>query len=101
MDCSSTFTKTINIILPPLSAAFDYTPNAACFPATIEITVNNATGDVYEWQVIDQNGRVTAVSTAPLPVFFIANPGEYTIFLRTTNSITGQVAFADNSGTEL
>ncbi|MBX2963465.1 MAG: gliding motility-associated C-terminal domain-containing protein [Cyclobacteriaceae bacterium] len=99
LDCSSTFTKTINIILPPLSAAFDYTPNAACFPATIEITVNNATGDVYEWQVIDQNGRVTAVSTAPLPVFFIANPGEYTIFLRTTNSITGQVAFADNSGT--
>jgi len=99
LDCSNTFTKSINIILPPLVAAFDYTPDAACFPATIEITVNNATGDVYEWQVIDQNGRVTAVSTAPLPIFFIANPGEYTIFLRTTNSITGQVAFADNSGT--
>ncbi|MBL7843241.1 MAG: gliding motility-associated C-terminal domain-containing protein [Cyclobacteriaceae bacterium] len=99
LDCSSTFSKSINIILPPLVAAFDYTPDAACFPATIEITVNNATGDIYEWQVIDQNGRVTAVSTAPLPVFFIANPGEYTIFLRTTNSITGQVAFADNSGT--
>ncbi|HRJ30021.1 MAG TPA: gliding motility-associated C-terminal domain-containing protein [Cyclobacteriaceae bacterium] len=99
LDCSSTFSKSINIILPPLVAAFDYTPDAACFPASIEITVNNATGDIYEWQVIDQNGRITAVSTAPLPVFFIANPGEYTIFLRTTNSITGQVAFADNSGT--
>lgn len=99
LDCSSTFSKSINIILPPLVAAFDYTPDAACFPASIEITVNNATGDIYEWQVIDQNGRVTAVSTAPLPIFFIANPGEYTIFLRTTNSITGQVAFADNSGT--
>jgi len=98
LDCSSTYSETINIILPPLEASFNYTPDAACFPASIEITDNFATGDIYEWQVIDQNGRVTAVSTAPEPIFFIANPGEYTIVLKTTNTITGQVAFADNSG---
>ncbi len=97
LDCSNTFTKTINLILPPLVADFDYTPLEACFPSAIQVT-NNSTGNLFEWQLIDQNGVVQAVSNLDNPTFFIANPGDYTIFLRASNTITGQFALADNSG---
>jgi gliding motility-associated-like protein len=45
-----------------------------------------------EWRVVDSNGRIAATSNAPLPVFQITNPGNYSIFLTTSNSLTGQVA---------
>ncbi|MBX2966952.1 MAG: gliding motility-associated C-terminal domain-containing protein [Cyclobacteriaceae bacterium] len=102
LDCSSTETKTIVVNLPPLAAGFTYTPQAACFPAEIEVNSSASTGvDMFEWTVRDQNGRVAALSTAPNPIFFIANPGEYTIFLKVSNSITGQVLFTDNSATPI
>lgn len=99
VSCSSVFEKDINILMPPLVAAFTYEPQSACFPTQIRITSNSATGDEFQWQVVDQNGRTVATANIPLPVFDIVNPGAYTIFLTTRNSITGQVAFADNSGT--
>lgn len=97
LDCSNTFTKTINLILPPLVADFDYTPLESCFPASIQVT-NNSTGNLFEWQLVDQNGVVQVVSNLDNPTFFIANPGDYTIFLRASNTTTGQFALADNSG---
>ncbi|MBX2970819.1 MAG: gliding motility-associated C-terminal domain-containing protein [Cyclobacteriaceae bacterium] len=102
LDCSSSETKTIVVNLPPLAAGFTYTPQAACFPAEIEINSTASTGvDLFEWTVRDQNGRIAAVSTAPDPIFFIANPGDYTIFLKVSNSITGQTLFTDNAATPI
>jgi PKD repeat protein len=39
------------------------------------------------------------ITNETLPVFKVAAPGEYTIFLKTTNSITGQMAESDNRNT--
>jgi hypothetical protein len=99
ISCSSVYEETINILLPALVAVFDYAPDSTCFPTKVRITQNNATGDSFQWRIVDQNGRTAGTSTIPLPEFDIVNPGEYTIFLTTSNSITGQTAFADNSGT--
>jgi hypothetical protein len=99
VSCSSIYEETINIQLPPLVAGFTYTPQNACFPTQIQILTNTSTGDQFEWRVVDQGGRTVGTSTIPLPVFDIVNPGTYTIFLTTTNSLTSQQAFADNSGT--
>lgn len=99
VTCVSIYEETIDIMLPPLVAGFTFEPASACFPTQIRITSNTATGDEFEWRVVDQNGRTVGTSTIPLPVFDIVNAGEYTIFQTTRNSLTGQVAFADNSGT--
>lgn len=99
VTCVSVYEETINILLPPLVAGFTFEPANACFPTRIRILTNTATGDEFEWRVVDQTGRTVGTSTIPLPVFDIVNPGVYTIFLSTRNSQTGQVAFADNSGT--
>lgn len=99
VTCVSIYEETIDIMLPPLVAGFTFEPASACFPTQIRITSNTATGDEFEWRVVDQNGRTVGTSTIPLPVFDIVNAGEYTIFQATRNSLTGQVAFADNSGT--
>lgn len=90
LTCSSKVTKTINILLKPLVADFVATPQKACFPSSITITQNLATGDVYLWQVVDQNGKIAATSNAPLPVFSIPTYGTYSIYLKTSNSLTGQ-----------
>ncbi|MBK8293092.1 MAG: gliding motility-associated C-terminal domain-containing protein [Flammeovirgaceae bacterium] len=92
LGCESSFTKTINIPLLPLVAAFKADPLRGCFPSNITVTENTSTGDVMEWRVVDSNGRIAATSNAPLPVFQITNPGNYSIFLTTSNSLTGQVA---------
>ncbi|MEQ1585104.1 MAG: PKD-like domain-containing protein, partial [Cyclobacteriaceae bacterium] len=92
LGCESTFTKTINIPLLPLVAAFTADPVRACFPSDITVLTNTSTGDVMDWRVVDSNGRIAATSNAPLPVFRITNPGVYSIFLTTSNSLTGQVA---------
>jgi gliding motility-associated-like protein len=92
LGCESSFTKTINVQLLPLVAAFKADPLRGCFPSNITVTENTSTGDVMDWRVVDSNGRIAATSSAPLPVFKITNPGIYSIFLTTSNSITGQVA---------
>lgn len=94
LTCVKEFRKTININLLPLVAVFTATPQAACFPADITITENNSTGDLMEWRVVDQNGRVAATSNADTPVFKITSPGKYSIFLKTSSSFTGQFATA-------
>lgn len=99
VSCSSIYEENINILLPPLVAGFTYTPQNACFPTQIQILTNTATGDQFQWIVVDQGGKTVGTSNIPLPVFTIVNPGIYTIFLTTTNTITGQTAIADNSGT--
>jgi gliding motility-associated-like protein len=101
VSCSDTFSKTIEILLPPLVAAFQAAPLAACFPANIEITENTSTGDVYKWQVIDQSGNIAATALSPKPIFRIVNPGTYDVFLETSSSITGQTAFAQKNGIEI
>ncbi len=101
LTCEDTFSKTIEIILPPLIAAFQISPLAACFPVDLEVTSNTSTGDVYKWQVIDQSGNVAATAMAPAPTFHIVNPGTYDVFLETSSSITGQVAFAQKTGIEV
>ncbi len=92
LSCENTFSKTINVPLLPLVAAFVATPQRACFPSDFTVTSNTSTGDVMEWRVVDGNGRIAATSNAVLPVFRITNPGSYSIFLTTSNSLTGQVA---------
>ncbi len=100
-NCVSTQSKIINIVLPPLTAGFRAIPLKACFPTTIEVVENTSTGDIFQWQVFDDGGRLVATSNAPLPEFRIVNPGIYDIFLQTTNSITGQNAFAQQNGIEV
>lgn len=96
LTCVDQQVKPIQVLLPPLRAAFEYTPQASCYPATIQITQNLATGDSFEWKLL-KSGEVVAVSNEELPTFEIANPGFFVISLTTTNSITGQSASADNS----
>ncbi len=98
LSCSDLVIKTIDIEVPPLQADFDAIPLAACFPTDITIVDNRATGDVFEWEVIDEGGRTSATSNANLPVFAIPNPGKYTIFLTTRNSFTGD---AESTSKEL
>jgi gliding motility-associated-like protein len=101
LTCDDTFSKTIEILLPPLIAAFNASPLASCFPIEIEITENTSTGDVYKWQVIDQSGNIAATALSPNPIFKIVNPGTYDIFLEASSSITGQTAFAQKTGIEV
>jgi gliding motility-associated-like protein len=101
LGCESSFTKTINIPLLPLVAAFKADPQRACFPSDFTVTENTSTGDIMEWRVVDSNGRVAATSNAALPVFRITNPGSYSIFLTTSNSLTGQVANTQQDGFEV
>ncbi len=101
LGCESSFSKTINIPLLPLVAAFKADPQRACFPSDFTVTENTSTGDLMDWRVVDSNGRVAATSNAPLPVFRITSPGSYSIFLTTSNSLTGQVANTQQSGFEV
>jgi hypothetical protein len=101
LNCSDSFEKTIEILLPPLVAAFTATPLAACFPVNIEVTSNVLGADTYKWQVIDQSGRIAATALAKDPVFRIVNPGTYDVFLEASHSYTGQVAFAQQTGIEI
>jgi len=93
-SCESTYSSLITIPVLPLVAGFKAEPDAACFPQNIVVTENTSTGDDMDWRVIDSNGRVAATSAAPLPEFLISTPGKYTITLKTSNSLTGQEAFA-------
>jgi gliding motility-associated-like protein len=99
--CSSRAAKTIEILLPPLIAAFRVNPLASCFPVTIEVTENTSTGDVFKWQVIDQSGNIAATALTTMPQFRIVNPGTYDIFLEASSSITGQTAFSQVNGVEV
>lgn len=101
MSCESSFSKTINIQLLPLVAAFEANPVRACFPANIEVTENTSTGDIMEWRVVDSNGRIVATSSAPMPIFSITSPGVYSVLLTTRNSITGQVANTQRDNFEI
>ncbi len=101
LTCESRFAKTINIPVLPLVAAFVAEPKRVCFPSDITVTENTSTGDVMEWRVVDSNGRIAATSNAVLPVFRITTPGEYSIFLTTSNSATGQVANTQQEGFEV
>lgn len=96
LTCTNLFQDNFTIDLPPLAAGFEYTPENACFPSDIRITRNLATGDEFTWELYNEGGRLL-VSNDTLPVFRISSPGQYTIFLTTRNSITGQTASADNS----
>ncbi|MBS1979238.1 MAG: gliding motility-associated C-terminal domain-containing protein [Bacteroidetes bacterium] len=94
--CKSEFQKTIQIDVPPLVAEFVASPTESCYPSTIKIVSSNITGDVVDWRVYDNNGRVVATSTGFQPSFPIPAEGKYTITLKTSNSMTGQVAIAPN-----
>jgi len=88
LSCADEFTETINIAVLPLLADFVAVPLKACFPTDITITENHATGDKFEWRVLD-NAGTAATSNADLPVFKIPAPGKYTVELTTSNSFTG------------
>ncbi|MBL7849295.1 MAG: gliding motility-associated C-terminal domain-containing protein, partial [Cyclobacteriaceae bacterium] len=97
-QCQTTFTKQINIVLPPLIATFDVNPKESCFPAKISVDTNPAvtqiTGDIIEWTVVDENNRVVATSSGVFPEFNLQSEGEYRVKLRTSSSQTGQTATA-------
>lgn len=101
VTCLDSFEKTIEILLPPLVAAFTATPLAACFPVDIEVKTAISGADTYKWQVIDQSGRIAATALTKDPVFHIVNPGTYDVFLEASHSFTGQVAFAQQEGIEI
>lgn len=94
--CKTTFTKQINIVLPPLVAKFDATPYKQCFPAKISVSQDPAkteiTGDIIEWSVVDQNNRLVATSSGVFPEFVLPAEGEYRVSVVTRSSQTGQVA---------
>jgi len=94
LSCSSQFTLSINILLPPIKAEFKAIPLASCYPSQITVTENTSTGDIMEWRLIDNNGRLAATSNADLPVFQVNAAGKYTLSLKSSNSLTGQVAVA-------
>ena len=75
-------------------ATFKASPLEGCFPAKIVVTESNITGDVIEWRVTDNNGRVAGTATGLLPTFNLPAEGVYTISLKTSHSITGQTASA-------
>lgn len=96
--CASTKVVTINIILEPLVADFNVTPLANCVPVKLEVNYDGVvtpTGDVFEWEVLDQSGSTVALSSATQPTFDIFNAGTYSVILRNSNSITAQSVFAD------
>jgi gliding motility-associated-like protein len=88
LSCVDEYKETINIAVPPLIADFVVIPLKACFPTDITVTENRATGDTFDWRVLDAAG-VAARSNADLPVFKIPAPGVYTVELTTSNSFTG------------
>jgi gliding motility-associated-like protein len=88
LTCQDEYVEMINIAVPPLVADFKAIPLEACFPTDITVTENNATGDVFEWRVLDAAGTA-GQSNANLPVFKIPSPGKYTIELTTRNTFTG------------
>ncbi len=98
--CRSSVTKTINIELPILGAAFRATPLASCFP--VDITVENLSpgADTFAWEVYDQSGLVTTSNLAN-PVFRILKPGVYDIYLTASFYATGQTAVAEQKGLEV
>ncbi len=100
--CAKEFSLAIYIVLPSLTAAFEYMPHAACFPADIVITENYGTGNLFEWQLFNINsGTPLSESNDLKPTFKISNPGSYYIVLKTTDSGTNQSAFADNQNTPI
>lgn len=88
LSCSDEFRETMQIVVPPLIAEFTVIPEIACFPTDLTVTENLATGDKFEWRVLDAGGTA-ASSNSVLPVFKIPSPGIYTVELVTTNSFTG------------
>lgn len=101
LNCASRYVLTTNILMPALIAAFVASPVAACYPAELEIVENTSTGDRVEWQVVNEQGRVVATSNVFFPTFSIFNPGVYTIRLTTSNTLTGQVANAQQTDIEV
>lgn len=89
LSCANEFKASIQIVVPPLIADFVAIPLEACFPTDVTVVENLATGDIFEWRVYDDLGKIAATSNANLPVFQIPNPGKYTIELTTKNSFTG------------
>jgi gliding motility-associated-like protein len=93
LSCTSSITKTFNILLDPLVAEFKIDPTKACYPTKIKVIENLSTGDLFKWSVIDQKSRDTvASSNAVFPIFSISNDGSYFVRLVTSSSFTGQTA---------
>ena len=89
--CQSVDEYVFNIIIPPLAAGFVSTPAAACLPTTIVITSNTSTGDVHQWTVRNQSGVTIYTSGEVTPTFPITTPGQYTIDLITSSSLSAAV----------
>lgn len=88
--CFKEFTYPLTITRGLLQADFTYTPQAACFPASIQILKNNSNGDVFEWIVSDKLGRIVNTSNEITPIFNIGSPGEYVITLHAYEVLNGQ-----------
>ncbi len=84
--CEDVETRTIVVPVDPLVADFVLDPTAACFPNTVKVIENNATGNVMEWEVIDSNGKLVTTSNLNTPEFLIRAPGLYTVNLTTSDS---------------
>ncbi|MBT1685150.1 PKD domain-containing protein [Dawidia soli] len=95
--CFKKFPGTLLITRGAILADFTYTPQAVCFPATIEILENKSTGDLFEWKVTDKLGRVVNTSNEVKPIFGISNPGEYVIHLKTTDAFDGTTDETSNA----
>jgi len=91
--CMDIESRTIVIPVDPLVADFVLDPTAACFPSTVKVIENLATGNVMEWEVIDSNGKLVTTSNLNTPEFLIRTPGLYTVNLTTSDSfLPGLVA---------
>jgi gliding motility-associated-like protein len=98
--CQSIDTKSINIQLPMLGAAFKATPLASCFPTDITVENLSPGADTFMWELYDQSGLVTT-STLRNPVFRILKPGTYDLYLTASYYATGQTAQAEQKGIQV
>lgn len=91
LTCADTETKTINIVVPPLTADFEAGPPASCLPATISVTQSTLGGNKNTWEIVDQGGNVAGRQfNVNTPSFLVTAPGDYTIILKVENTLTGQ-----------
>ncbi len=91
LTCADTESKTINIVVPPLTADFQAEPAAACVPATIRVTQSTLGGNRNTWEIVDQGGNVAGRQfNVNTPSFLVSAPGDYTIILKVENTLTGQ-----------
>ena len=88
-NCGAASASQIITIITPPTAAFEFTGNNGCAPATVQFQNNSSeNADTYAWVF---EGGTPATSTAKNPVVTWTEPGEHLVHLTTTNAAGSSV----------